>query len=157
MPGCGKSIVGRILAERLGMHFIDTDEEIVKKEGCTITDIFSKVGECGFRNIESEIISEVSALQSSVISTGGGAVLRDINIELLRENGMIYFIDRDLNKLAVTSDRPLSSNITDLKKRYDERYDIYCRSADKIIKSENSAVDNANIIEKDFLYEYTCY
>ena len=136
MPGCGKSTIGKAVAEILHKEFIDSDDEIVKKEGITIPEIFETKGEKGFREIESQVIAELSLEQSAVIATGGGAVLNSRNVELLKGNGIIVFIDRPLEQLVTTDDRPLSSNRELLEKRYNERYDIYCNSADVIIKAE---------------------
>ncbi len=149
MAGCGKTTVGKKLAEELNLKFIDTDEEIVKRYG-NISDIFKTKGETVFREMESEIIKEVSALQGCVIATGGGAVLRRENIDLLKLNGKIYFLDRPLEKIAATSDRPLSSNREDLEKRFYERYDIYLNCADKRIISNGTVEDTLNSIRKDF-------
>ncbi len=156
MPGCGKSTIGKLLAKELSHKFIDTDDEIVKKMGKDIPAIFAEVGESGFRKIESEVIKEVSSVQNSVIATGGGAILNKINVDLLRENGRIYFIDRSLDKIVATSDRPLSSNRADLEKRYKERYDIYLSSCDNHIKAGDIALENMMIIKKDFCNEDTC-
>jgi len=150
MPASGKSTVGRILAQKLGRRFVDTDELIVEKTGKAIPDIFAESGECEFRDIESGVIREVSALTSTVISTGGGAILRQENIRALRENGRINFIDRPLEKLIPTSDRPLSSDRASIEKRYNERYDIYNGSADKIIDANCAPDEVANRILEDF-------
>ena len=79
MPSCGKTSVGKAIAKELNMEFIDSDELIVKKVGMTIPEIFKTQGETGFRKIESDVISEISALQNTVIATGGGAVLNAKN------------------------------------------------------------------------------
>ena len=157
MPGSGKSTIGKLLAKELGFCFIDSDEEIIKKAGKPITDIFAEVGEEGFRKIEKEDIFEISSKQHSVIATGGGAILDMGNIDLLRENGRIYFIDRDIENIVATTDRPLSSTREDLEKRYGERYPLYCERCDRKIKIGNNADENMQIIKKDFLYENTCY
>ena len=125
MPGCGKSTVGKILAEKLNMPFIDTDTEIIKKTGKEITEIFAEVGEVGFRAIESEVIEEVSLKDGCVISTGGGAVLNYDNVRRLKHNGIIYFLDRPIDELIPTSDRPLGNSKEDIIKRYNERIGIY--------------------------------
>lgn len=151
MPGSGKTTVGTLLAENLGLEFIDTDDLIVEKYG-NITDIFNVKGESGFRDIESEIIKEISTLQGKVIATGGGAVLRNENVNALKQNGKIYFLDRPLESLQGTPDRPLSQNSKELKKRYNERYYIYCECADVGI-TENTTpqaavrriIDNENL------------
>lgn len=149
MPGCGKSTVGKILSEKLGREFIDTDELITVKTGKTPSEIISERGESEFRDIESKVISEASALQSKVISTGGGAVLRKINVDLLKENGRVYFIDRPLEALVPTSDRPLSSDRQALEKRFNERYHIYCASCDYRVEADGTAEMNSDIILKE--------
>ncbi len=139
MPSSGKSTVGKIIAEKTGRVFIDTDEEIVKSEGCEISEIFKCHGEEYFRDVESKIIKEISEKTSgAVISTGGGAILKSENITNLKRNGTIFFIDRPLNMLIPTSDRPLSSDEKSLKKRYNERIDIYNSTADVIIKNDEA-------------------
>ena len=151
MPSSGKSTVGKQLANELGMQFIDTDKEIEKSEGKTIPEIFTKVGESGFRDIEARIITTVSAKQNCVISTGGGAVLCEQNITALKGNGTVYFIDRPLEKLVTTDDRPLSRNRDDLVKRYNERYGIYCDTADKRVINDSALKAVIDIIKEDFL------
>lgn len=156
MPGSGKSTIGKILARDLGMSFVDSDEEIVKKTGKTIPQIFGEIGEIGFRKIESEVISEIAKLSHTVIATGGGAILDNNNTRLLSYNGRIYFIDRSLSSIEATSDRPLSSSRADLEKRYNERYDIYCACADVHLKCSDLAEQNAEKIKEEFKNEGTC-
>ena len=156
MPGSGKSTIGKILADSLNMNFVDTDEVIVKDEGKPIPEIFSELGEEKFRDMESAAVLEVAGLQHTVIATGGGAVLREKNVRLLRQNGRIYFIDRELSSIVATSDRPLSSNREALEKRYNERYDVYLKSADVHLKIGDNASENAQKIKEDFLNENTC-
>ena len=156
MPGCGKTTVGRLVADALGKEFIDTDEEIVKKTGRSIPDIFEKDGEKAFRALESSVISDLATLQNVVISTGGGAILNSENVDVLSRNGRVYFLDRDLDSIEATSDRPLSSNRSDLEKRYNERYSLYCERCDVRIDMCNDPEENKNTIVKDFLYENTC-
>lgn len=151
MPSSGKSTIGKHLAKELGMQFIDTDVEIVKLAGKPISQIFEDLGESGFRDMESNVISEISAKQNCIIATGGGAILREQNITSLKGNGTVYFIDRPLEKLITTDDRPLSSNRDDLTKRYNERYDIYCNSADKRIINDGEIKTVIDSIKEDFL------
>ena len=157
MPGCGKSTIGRILAEDTGRSFTDTDDLIVQREKMPITEIFSQKGESYFRKAESEVIAEVSASQGTVIATGGGAVLDGRNTELLRENGTVVFIDRPLEYITATSDRPLSSDRELLEKRYKERYGIYCSAADIHFKSAEDIRYNAEKIKEAFKNENTGY
>ena len=151
MPSSGKSTIGQELATRLHMQFIDTDKEIEKASGKTIPMIFEEFGEKTFRDIESQVIADVASKQNVVIATGGGAILREQNVTLLKGNGKIYFIDRPLEKLITTDDRPLSSNHDDLVKRYNERYDIYCDVADKKLINDADINDVICEIKEDFL------
>ncbi len=148
MPGSGKSTVGKILAKSTSREFVDTDEMIVSKMNMEITDIFKKYGEDYFRNLESECIAEASRIGGRVIATGGGAILRKSNIASLRLNGRIYFIDRPLEALIPTSDRPLASNRIDIEKRYNERYSIYKATADVIIDASCDATGVADKISE---------
>lgn len=157
MPSSGKTTVGKLVAEARGLSFIDTDEEIVRREGREIADIFKSVGEKGFRDIESKVLREVSAVQGAVIATGGGAVLREENVNLLRENGKIYFLDRPLDALMPTEDRPLSSDAEALAKRYNERYQIYCSSCDFRIVSPETPEKAACMIMEDAYSENFSY
>ena len=133
MPSSGKTTVGTILSEKLQRVFYDSDKLVEEAKKMSIPDIFKENGEAYFRNCETEAIYELSKNNSSVISTGGGAVLNIKNIELLKENGKVFFLDRPLEKLITTDDRPLSSNKADLEKRYNERYDLYKLLADVVI------------------------
>ncbi len=156
MPGCGKTTVGQLLAAATGKTFIDTDEEIVKRAGKTVPEIFGESGETAFRELESAVIADVSKLQNAIIATGGGAVLRERNTDLLSENGRIYFIDRPLKQIEATSDRPLSSSREALEKRYAERYPLYTARCHVHINSDGSPVSVMNKIKEDFYNENTC-
>ncbi len=153
MPGSGKTTVGKILSEELEIPLFDSDELIIKKNEREISDIFAKEGEPFFRKIESEAIYELSGKTGAVISTGGGAILNPENIRNLSKNGKIYFIDRPLQNLVPTSDRPTASNIEAIRKRYEERYPLYCLYADKIIKADCTAKEVCKKIKEDFQNE----
>lgn len=148
MPSCGKTTLGKMLAEEFFKEFVDTDEEIVKKTGIKISEIFKNYGEEHFRNLESEVIKELSSKQSLVIATGGGAVLRRENVDALRHNGRLIFIDRPLDMLITTDDRPLSSNRELLEERYYERYPIYCLASDVRINADGDLDTNFEKIKK---------
>jgi len=150
MPSSGKTTVGKLLAERTGKKFVDTDDEIVKKIGMDIPSYFAKHGEAEFRKIESEVIKEVSCNNSLIIATGGGAILNYDNIRRLKQNGKIYFLDRSLDKLMPTSDRPLSSNISALEKRYKERYPIYKSTCDIRVDGNGTPGQVADIIYGEY-------
>lgn len=150
MPASGKSTVGKILAARYGREFTDTDLLVEEREGESISEIFARRGERYFREAEKEIIREVSAKSGAVIATGGGAVIDPENVAALKENGRIYFIDRPLDALIPTDDRPLASTREDIEKRYRERYGIYTDAADEAIRAECDADGVADRIERSF-------
>ena len=151
MPGCGKSTVGRLLAEKTGREFYDIDTEIVKQAGMEITEIFEARGEKAFRDMETETAKRLSTLSGVVISCGGGTVLRDENVNALRRNGVICFIDRPLNELVPTEDRPLALSKADIEKRYNERIDRYISTCHIRIPVEGDANSVAQKIGKEFL------
>jgi shikimate dehydrogenase len=151
MPGSGKSTVGKHLAEALNRKFIDTDEEIVKRAGKEITEIFAEIGNEGFRKLEAEVIACVSREnQGAVIATGGGAILRDDNVRALKRNGKIYFLNRPLENIVPTADRPLALDRAALEARFRERYARYLSTCDKEIKTAESVSETANMISEDF-------
>ena len=129
MPGAGKSTVGRLLSEKTGRAFIDTDDMITENHG-VISEIFAKHGEEYFRDVESEKVKEAAKNSGFIIATGGGAILRKENVDALRQNGVIFFLNRPLEDIMPTADRPLSSDLKALKKRFDERYDKYKAAGD---------------------------
>lgn len=155
MPASGKTSIGKALAEVTGKTFVDSDDEIVKTSGKAIPDIFAESGEEYFRALEKEEILKISLKNSQIIATGGGAVLKPENIDNLKGNGRVYFIDRPLEMLITTDDRPLSSNRADLEKRYNERYELYRAAADVVIDGAGSVEEVAKRIEADF-NEYSC-
>ena len=145
MPGSGKSTVGKLIAERLGREFIDTDKLIVERFG-EIKKIFAEHGEKYFRDLESEVIRELSPLNGKVISTGGGAILRTINVDALRRNGEIFFIDRSPEYLIPTDDRPLADKKAKIEKLYEKRIDTYMSTADYIIDGDCDPEDVADSV-----------
>lgn len=144
MPGCGKTTIGKMISSKLNRKFVDLDDYIVDKAGCTIPEIFQK-GEEHFRNIESEAVEEVSIEGSMVISTGGGVIKNQKNIVNLKKNGIVFFVDRPLENIVSDVDistRPLLKNGTgEIEKLFKERYAIYNNSCD-------FSVDNIYTIEK---------
>ena len=150
MPGSGKSTIGKMIAEKLECPFIDLDDEIVKKAGKPITRIFAEGGESYFRDIETEAVKNVARISGAVIATGGGAILRDENVRLLKQNGRIYFLDRPLEQLLPTADRPLALSAEAIKKRYNERYPRYCSVCDIHLKTDGIAEHATEEIAKEF-------
>lgn len=130
MPGSGKSTIGKLLSARLGRELVDTDAEIVKRAGMAITEIFKTRGEAFFRDLESEVIRELSLTGGRIVATGGGAVLRSENVGALKMNGTIVFLDRPAEELIPTDDRPLSDDAEKMRALYAARYPIYTKAAD---------------------------
>jgi shikimate kinase len=160
MSGVGKSNKGKYLAKKLGWKFIDTDEIIEDKYKMSIDNIFSKFGEDYFRTVESNIIKEISILDKTVISTGGGVVTRAINIEYLKQNGYIFLL---LGKIQTLADnlnksnvvRPLLKGSSDLnvklEKLYKSREEQYLISSDVIIHIDEKSMEE---VCKEILMEY---
>ena len=136
MPGCGKTTVGKTLAEKLGKTFVDADAELVQTYGKTIPDIFAQEGEAGFREKETEILKQLGKKSGLVIATGGGCVTRARNYPLLHQNGTIFCLQRDLDKLP-TDGRPLSK-ANKLSDMYRIRKPLYDAFADHTIDNNGS-------------------
>lgn len=136
MPTCGKTTISKLLADKLNKEVVDTDTLVEQEMGATIKEYLKTHDETSFRDIETKVINEVSKLNNLIISTGGGVIKRKNNIEYLKANGLIIFIDRPLELLQVSDTRPLSSNQSDLEKLYHERYDLYCNYSDIIVKND---------------------
>lgn len=149
MPACGKSTIGRFLEKMLGRQAFDSDKIIEKNEKRSIPDIFREGGESVFRDIESEVIAKLSDRCGIIISTGGGSILREKNVDNLKKNGRLYFIDRPLSQLIPTSNRPLASTAEDIERRFNERYGIYCGVSDVRIDANGSAPSVAEKIIND--------
>lgn len=151
MPGCGKTTLGKLFAQKHGMAVIDTDDLIREQVGTDIPTIFAERGEVAFRDIESAVIRSLESSQHTVIATGGGAILREVNINVLQANGKICFLDRPLDAIAATADRPLSANRELLQQRYNERYALYCAAADFTIGCVADMGQNIQLMEEGFL------
>ena len=123
MPGCGKSTVGKALAKRLSRPFFDADQEIVKRAGKSIPEIFQTEGESGFRKIETEVLFDLCRQSGAVIATGGGAVTVPQNHDILRQNSLVVFLNRDIAVLP-TNGRPLSEQ-NDLHEMFRQRLPLY--------------------------------
>lgn len=129
MPGTGKSLIGKFLAELTGKTLQDTDAKIEEEAKMTIPEIFEKEGEAGFRDRESAICKKLGKERNLIIATGGGAILRPENVDALRQNGTLVHITRSIDKLP-TRGRPLSKNIETLKKMEAQRMPLYKAAAD---------------------------
>ena len=147
MPGSGKSTVGKLLNID-GFSFVDTDEEIEKRCGCTIKELIGSKGEKYFRDLETQVIKDISSKGCQIISTGGGAILRKENVNSLKRNGKLFFLNANPNRLLPTDSRPLSDTAEKLKKLYDERIDTYKITADVIVPDMETPDEEAEFILK---------
>ncbi len=134
MPGCGKTTIGTLLAEKLGRTLADADEKIISLAGKTIPDIFAQDGEPTFRDWETKALTELGKQSGLVIATGGGCVTQKRNYPLLHQNGYLVWLERDCRVLP-TDGRPLSQ-ANDLGKMYAARKPLYEAFAD--IRVENA-------------------
>lgn len=123
MPGCGKSTVGKLLAQRLGKSFVDADEAIIEQAHMPIPEIFSRYGEAEFRRIETSVLEKLCARSGQVIATGGGCVTRPENYSALHQNGTIIWLQRSIDALP-TEGRPLSQS-NKLSDMYQIRAPLY--------------------------------
>ena len=144
--GCGKTSLGKELANRLSMTFIDMDEKIETEAGMTITEMFSQFGESYFRDQETELCHRLSKQSGLVISTGGGIVGRPENMEALGRTGHILFLDRDPEIILRTidaSNRPMiRENPQRLLELHQQRLPLYQKYSDLIV-TNNGTLDEA--------------
>jgi shikimate kinase len=159
--GSGKSTVGRELAKSLDMKFIDTDHYIERKENMRVKEIFAKKGEKYFREIETKYIKEISLLNHTVISTGGGVVAKEENIKLLKKNGFVVYLDCTIEciheRVARRDTRPLLNDVKDLRGRIiellEDRVKNYEKYKDKAvyIDSDTNLLDTVEAIKKMYI------
>jgi len=150
--GTGKSAVGRRLAERLGVPFLDLDDLIERSAGMTISDIFAREGEAGFRRREREVIASLAGRQGCVIATGGGAVLDPENLRALKEGGLIVCLRAEpetiLRRVGAQTQRPLlqtPDRMARIRELLDQRAPAY-ESAD--LSVDTTARDVDEIVEQ---------
>lgn len=144
MPGCGKTAVGQQLAQKLEKKFVDADESLEARVCRKITDIIPNDGEAAFREMESETLAELGKQSGLVIATGGGCVTQPQNYPLLHQNGTIFWLKRELDKLP-TDGRPLSQKGS-LGQMYEARMPLYLRFADAAISNDGSIAETASAI-----------
>lgn len=153
--GCGKTTVGKILSEKLKYDFLDSDKLISDKIGLSINEIFNKYSEEYFRKLETEVLKEISKSKNTVISLGGGAILREENAEIIECSGTTVFIEIDgktaFERLKDDSSRPLlntEDKFNTINQLLEKRNPIYKRYAKLTVKgAENPEKIAENIID----------
>ena len=144
MPGSGKSSVARRLGERLGREVVECDAYIEQQAGKSIPEIFAGHGEAEFRRCETAALAELGKRSGLVIATGGGCVTREENYPLLHQNSVIFWLERDVDKLP-TDGRPLS-RAGELRAMYEARRAAYARFADHVIDNNGDMDDTVRQI-----------
>lgn len=159
---CGKTSVGKIVAQRLDRKFIDTDDLIVKKADCTVNEMVSGHGWQYFRDIETEVIKEVSAMEDLVIATGGGVVINDANIIRLKKDGFIVWLYADIDIIKKRLDMDAASkegrpSLTgddpsdEIKKVLEQRKSLYRKAGDMAVDTSQLEINAvADLIIRKF-------
>jgi shikimate dehydrogenase len=146
MPGCGKSTVGRLLAQKMGRPFTDIDRQIESSAGKKIPQIFAEDGEEVFRQLETRVLAGETKKSGMVLATGGGVVTRPENLDLLRQNSLIVYLKRELTDL-ITEGRPLSKNIG-IQVLAEKRLPLYEAWSDYAVQVEAKPEQTAARIEE---------
>lgn len=143
LSGSGKSTLGNILSDLSGYALVDTDAIIVKLQNRSINNIFATNGEDFFRSLETQVSKEVSAFDKQIISTGGGIVLKEKNLEYLKQNGIVFYLKTSVNtllkRLEGDNTRPLLKT-DDVKKKLENMLEIRGKlyeKADITIETDN--------------------
>ncbi len=139
MPGCGKSTIGKLLADVLNRPFVDADTKIEEAAGMDIPSIFTNLGEARFREMETEVLHELGKDSGQIIATGGGCVTRNINYNALHQNGKIIWIRRNVDTLP-TDGRPLSQS-NNLRTLYNQRKPMYEAFSDFAIENDGTPAE----------------
>ena len=141
--GAGKTVVGRELAKITGRKFVDTDELIEKEQGVAIAAIFAAHGEEYFRELEYETCKKVAEMKNAVVSTGGGAMTFPRNVEAIKKNGKVVFLDASFDviceRVGSGATRPLFKDRENAKRLYDERREKYLAASDIVVDGDMSA------------------
>ena len=153
MPGSGKTTVGKIAASKLGRKIVDLDEMIQNIAGKPIREIFAQDGKAAFRELEAQAVREIAGLTGLVIATGGGCILRPENVDRLRRNGLLFLLDRAVDQLLPTGDRPLADTARKLKQLYSQRMPLYRAAADQIIAVNGNETETSDTVIRRFIEE----
>jgi shikimate kinase len=153
MPGAGKSVVGRELAGRLGVPFIDLDAEIERQDGRTVAEIFAADGEASFRALEADALVKAGTQDPSVVACGGGVVLEPANRITLRATGVAVYLDVPLEQLRLrvrpASDRPLIREEGDIERLLEQREPLYREFAAHVVDGGGTPGEVAAAIEEE--------
>jgi shikimate kinase len=153
MPGSGKSTVGRELAGRLGVPFVDLDGEIERRDGRTVPEIFAADGEAGFRALEAQELLRASGRDPSVVACGGGVVLEPANRIALRNTGICVFLSVPLETLSArvrpAEDRPLIHKEGDLERLLADREPLYREFAAHVVDGSGEPGEVADAIVEE--------
>ena len=150
MPGCGKTTLGTKVAAKLGWEFADLDRVIVEREGSTIAEIFEE-GEKVFRKAETEALKEISSKDNLLVSTGGGIVTKEENIEILKSSGKVIFIDASVEFIMDKSSlegRPLLKDKNKIYDLYRARISLYRKAADFTVTNDGILSDVCSRLEE---------
>ncbi|WP_029462680.1 shikimate kinase [Serpentinimonas barnesii] len=147
LPGSGKSTVGRLLARRLQLPFVDSDSAIEQRLGCSIREFFEREGEARFRDEEQALIDELTQAAPCVLSTGGGAVLRPANRQCLRERGRVFYLrsspEEVFRRVQHDRSRPLlqvADPLQKLRELYAQRDPLYRETAHHVVETGRPSV-----------------
>ena len=147
LPGSGKSTVGRQLARRLGLRFVDSDQVIEQRLGCSIREFFEREGEPAFRDVEQQVMDELTQAESGVLSTGGGSVLRESNRQCLKQRTVTFYLhsstEEVFKRLRHDQNRPLlqvADPLVRLRELYEARDRLYRDSAHYVIETGRPSV-----------------
>jgi shikimate kinase len=153
MPGAGKTVVGRELAGRLGVPFVDLDTEIERERGRPITEIFASEGESAFRAMEAAMLVKAGANDPSVVSCGGGVVLEPANRIALRNTGTVVYLDVSIEELRrrvrPAEDRPLIREEGDLERLLEARGPLYREFAAHVVDGSGPPGEVADAIVEE--------
>lgn len=152
MMGSGKTTCGRLLGKKLNRTFIDADDLIVERAGMSVSDIFAKLGEPAFRDMETQVAKELGSSENLIIATGGGMPMRAENAEALRQNSVVFMLNRPVDEIFDSEnleDRPLARNgKQDFITRFLQREDRYLTAAHHVINHfETPDITTDEIIE----------